>query len=994
MIKAAKLVNFFSIMKNTSTINTQKFNRLISQIEGDGYQDSLHRHIYATDASIYRELPMGVVFPRNKKDCQKIVRWAAEHHIPLIPRAAGTSLAGQCVGDGLVVDTSRYMTAILELNKEEGWVRVEPGVIRDELNNYLAPHGWYFGPNTSTANRCMMAGMVGNNSCGSTSIEFGSTRDHVISLEVLLSNGEFALFHEEDPQDYLLKQDASNLKISIGRRMVELLQKEGMGKKIRDAYPHPEIHRRNQGYALDILREAEFFGGTAKGPFNMTKLLCGSEGTLAFTTEIVLNLVPLPGSDVVVLCPHFNSIGEAMKATVIAMQDAPSKCELMDRTILHCAWENRDQLKNKFFIEGDPAAVLMIEFRGDDNFTAKDRANSLADKLNAKNLGYTSTLVEGRDTNRVWDLRAAGLGVLSNIKGDAKPLACIEDTAVRLVDLPDYIAEFEEICLQHNQEAVFYAHAGAGELHLRPILNLKTEEGVKGLRAISTASAHLVKKYKGVLSGEHGDGRVRAEFLSMMVGDEMYEIWRTVKQIWDPHNIFNPGKIVDAPPMDVALRYTTTEPDWSYDTYYAFDDAGGMMRVIEKCNGTGDCRKLAETGGTMCPSYMATRYEKDTTRARANAMREYMKGDQGTLTFDSEEVMDVLNLCISCKGCKNECPSNVDMTKLKSEYYAQYYKNHRRPVRDYLIVRFYDLYRIASWMPGVSNFMIRNFSGLIKKAARFHPDRSLPPVSAVTWKNWMTRHKPERAVSQKKKVYIFIDEFIDLNEAEIGIKTVELLEYLGYEVKYLDHKESGRAAFSKGFLEQGRKLALHNVKTFAPLLDDPQAVIVGVEPSAILSFRDEYPEILRDEWRDKAIELAKKAWTVEEFLYQESIANRINASHFDQEVRKIALHLHCHYKAMAEKEAVVALLSLPDNHHIEYIPSGCCGMAGSFGFEKEHFDLSMKIGELVVFPAMRKLTADTIPVAQGVSCRHHVLDGVNMHTLHPVEVLHEAVVKK
>lgn len=980
-------------MKNTLEYNIKRFDELIGQIKGDGYQDALHRHIYATDASIYRELPLGVILPKDKSDCQKIVRWAKKFQVPLIPRAAGTSLAGQCVGGGVVVDTSRYMTSILELNEEEGWVRVEPGVIRDELNNFLEPYGWYFGPNTSTANRCMIGGMVGNNSCGSTSIEFGSTRDHVRSVEVLLSNGDFAVFRDENPDKFMQKHK-SHLRYTIGRRMVELLNSPGMDELIRDSYPHPEIQRRNQGYALDIVRQSAYFGDPSGRPFNLSRLLCGSEGTLAFTTEVVLNLVPLPSKDVVVLCPHFESINAAMKATVVAMEDTPSKCELMDRTILNCAWENPEQLKNKFFISGDPKAVLMIEFRGDIDGTAREKALRLSQKLESMGMGYTSTLVEGRDTDRVWNLRAAGLGVLSNIKGDAKPLACIEDTAVRLVDLPDYIAEFESICAAHNQEAIFYAHAGAGELHLRPILNLKTQEGVKGLRDISTASAHLVKKYKGVLSGEHGDGRVRAEFLPLMVGDKMYEVWRQVKAIWDPENIFNPGKIVDAPPMDTDLRYEIGESNWDFDTFYQFEGAGGMMRVIEKCNGTGECRKLAETGGTMCPSYMATRYEEDSTRARANAMREFMKGDQGALTFESPEVMEVLDQCISCKGCQNECPSNVDMTKLKSEYYAHYYSTNRRPLRDSLVLRFYDLYRIAAGVPGISNFVIRNFSGLIKRFSGFHAKRSLPLVSSTTWKKWVKKHKPSKPPTQEKKVYIFVDEFVDINEAEIGIQAVQLLEALGYEVVFKDHEESGRAAFSKGFLVQGRKQAERNVEVFAPILQEDNSVIVGVEPSAILSFRDEYPEILRGEKQQLALKLSTRVWTVEEFLYQELLHKRISSNSFDQTPRKVAVHLHCHYKAMANKDAAIALLALPKNHHVEYIPSGCCGMAGSFGFEREHFKLSMKIGELVVLPAMRNLKPGVIPVAQGVSCRHQVLDGAGIKARHPVEVLYEAVIKE
>lgn len=992
MIKEAKLAKILSIMKTEHTLNNEIFQVLLDQIDGEGYLDELHRTLYATDASIYKELPLGVVFPANKSDCQKIVQWSARERIPIIPRAAGTSLAGQCVGSGLVVDTSRYMTKILEFNKTEGWVRLQPGVIRDELNNFIAPHGWYFGPNTSTANRCMMGGMVGNNSCGSTSIEFGSTRDHIISMEVVLSNGETAIFADETNPD-AERSSAKGMKGEIEKQLLQLLNRDSIRQKIKETYPHPEIKRRNQGYALDALIQNTYFEKGSSVPFNMSRLLCGSEGTLALTTEITLNLVPLPGLDVVVLCPHFHSINEAMKGTVVAMGHQPSKCELMDRTILHCAKENPEQLKNSFFVKGDPGAVLMIEFRGDSEGSAKSKALKLSRHFEEVNMGYASSLVEGKDTNKVWDLRAAGLGVLSNIKGDAKPIACIEDTAVRLVDLPDYIEEFEQMCADHHQEAVFYAHAGAGELHLRPILNLKKKEGVKGLRDISTASAHLVKKYNGVLSGEHGDGRVRGEFLSLMVGEEMYQIWRKVKEIWDPHHIFNPGKIVDAPPMDTDLRYTTEEPDWSHETYYSFSEAGGMMRVIEKCNGTGDCRKLAETGGTMCPSYMATRYEKDSTRGRANAMREYMKGNNDQLNFDSEEVMDVLNLCLSCKGCKNECPSNVDMTRLKSEYYAHYYKKHRRPLRDYMILHFYDLYKVAAKMPGISNFVIKRFSGWIKSVARFAPGRSLPPVSDQTWKQWMNKRKVIENRHQKTRVFLFIDEFIDVNEAEIGVKTVELLEYLGYEVTYLPHSESGRAAFSKGFLKEGRKLATENVAVFSDLLKQKDWVLVGVEPSGILSFRDEYPEILRGEWKTKAQSLATKCFTVEEFLYREYKNGQITPSQFDVKTRTIALHLHCHYKAMSDKEEAIALLSLPENHHVQYIASGCCGMAGSFGFEKEHFELSMQVGELVVFPAMRALGPEVIPVAQGVSCRHQVLDGVGVQALHPVEVLYDAVLK-
>lgn len=981
-------------MKTESSVEQHIFQELLNEIEGEGYNDLLHRKLYATDASIYREMPLGVVFPKNKEDCVRIVRWASRHGVPIIPRAGGTSLAGQVVGQGLVVDISLHMTSILELNAEEGWVRVQPGVIRDQLNNYLAPFGWYFGPNTSTANRCMIGGMVGNNSCGSTSIEFGSTRDHVLEMEVVLSDGTITVFGEKSSEEIKRAVDGDDFSSRIYRYLSELLADSDFRDTIRKSYPHPEIKRRNQGYALDALMDSEVFTPGSPQKFNMARLLCGSEGTLAFTTEIKLNLVPLPDPDVVVVCPHFDSIGLAMTATVTAMKHRPSKCELMDRTILELARQNPDQLKNSFFVKGSPEALLMIEFRGDEWKSAEEKAQDLRREMEENGRSHAITVVRGPDTDKVWDLRAAGLGVLSNMKGDAKPVACIEDTAVRLEDLPAYIAEFEALCRQHEQEAVFYAHAGAGELHLRPILNLKSADDVRTLREISLASAELVKKYRGALSGEHGDGRVRAEFLPLMVGEEMYQVWKDLKNVWDPDHIFNPGKIIDAPPMDIQLRYTTQEPDWAFDTYFEFEQAGGMMRVIENCNGTGDCRKLAETGGTMCPSYMATRKEKDSTRGRANTMREYMKGNGTTLDFASEEVMEVLDLCISCKGCKSECPSNVDMTKLKSEYYAQYYKNHRRPLRDYLILHFYKMYKIAGVMPGLSNRMMKLFGPVIKGGAGFARGRSLPPVSARSWKKWMKKNRAAAPVTQSATVYLFIDEFTDVNEADIGVKTVLLLEGLGYEVKHLPHPESGRGAFSKGFLEQGLAFARENVGIFHPLLTKKDAVLVGVEPSAILSFRDEYPELLRGEEKTRALEIAGKTFTVEEFLYQEMTAGNITQDQFDTEQRTMAVHLHCHYKAMAEKEKVVALLSLPVHHHVEYIRSGCCGMAGSFGFEKEHFELSMQIGELVVLPAMRRLGDQVIPVAQGTSCRHQVLDGTGVKAFHPVEVLYQSLRKK
>lgn len=965
---------------------------ITDNIGGEIRLDDLHQTLYATDASIYKEKPIGVVYPKDQKDVQHIVRIANQYGIPLIPRAAGTSLAGQCVGGGLVVDISLHMNKIIAFNQEEKWIKVQPGVIRDELNNYLKPFGLFFGPNTSTANRCMIGGMVGNNSCGSTSIEFGNTRDHVIGLDIVLSDGSLMEVKPVDHvEDYISKIE-NPLERKVYDYFIELLSQSDVRDLVLSAYPHQEIKRRNQGYALDALLNMVPFDQNNGESFNLSKILCGSEGTLAFTTGITLNLVDLPSEHVAVVCGHYSTISDSMKATLVAMKHQPSKCELMDKTVLDCARTNPDQLKNMFFVVDDPQAILTVEFRGQTIEEAQQKADLLVNDLQSQQLGFANPIVLGKQTDQIWELRSAGLGVLSNVKGDAKPLACIEDTAVRIEDLPEYIAEFEEICLQHHQKAVFYAHAGAGELHLRPILNLKDPKDVKGLRDISEASARLVKKYNGVLSGEHGDGRLRGEFLPFMVGEQVYDIWKDIKQLWDPNNIFNPGKIVNSPPMDEELRYSVNEADWSTDTVFDYSESGGMMRAIEKCNGTGDCRRIAESGGTMCPSYMATRQEKDTTRGRANVMREYMKGNGEETSFTSPEVMEVLDLCLSCKGCRAECPSNVDMARLKAEYSHKYYQTNRRKYRDYLVLNFYSMYGWASIWPAFSNFMIKNFGKVIKSVAGFAPERSLPLVAKTSWKKWLQQNPSTIKPHQTKTVYLFVDEFVDRNEAELGIVTTKLLRQLGYDVRFQSHAESGRAAFSKGFLDVAVELATENIKTFGPLLND-NAVLVGIEPSAVLSFRDEYPDVVRGELKSMADKIKPLVFTIEEFLWKEYENGNISSTDFDDMQRMVKLHLHCHYKSLGDKTAPQSILSIPTGHHIEYIKSGCCGMAGSFGFEKEHYELSTSVGELVLFPQVRNASEQYLIAAQGVSCRHQIKDGTDRTALHPVEILYSALKK-
>jgi FAD/FMN-containing dehydrogenase/Fe-S oxidoreductase len=959
---------------------------LANRLEGEVKTDALSTALYATDASIYQEIPMAVVFPKSLEDLQTIVQFAKEEGLSILPRAAGTSLAGQCVGGGIVVDTSYYMNAIIEVNENQKWVRVQPGVVRDELNRFLAPKGLYFGPNTSTSNRCTLGGMVGNNSSGSTSIESGTTRDHVMEVKMVASDGSLVHLRPLSKGEVERRIETSGLEASLYKSTLNLLQE--FGPLIIDSYPHPSIHRRNQGYALDALLEED---ASVKYPFNLSKLFCGSEGTLGLMYEIKIGVETLPDAHIALVCGHFSSLAQSMEATLLAMERRPSKCELMDKIVLDCTKDNKEQAKNRSFVQGDPAAILMVEFRNSEGYSAQQKARDLAQLWREKDLGYAYPILESQAASKAWDLRAAGLGVLSNVKGSAKPIACIEDTAVRVEDLPAYVEEFERLLKKFKQTAVFYAHAGAGELHLRPLIDLKQKSGVEELKSICEESAHLVKKYRGAISGEHGDGRVRAPFLEIMVGREIVEIWENLKLTWDPFSIFNPNKIVFPKEIDQDLRYQIGENHAVEQTAFDYSEDGGFVMAIEKCNGSGDCKKSKHFEGTMCPSYKASLKEEDSTRARANALRVFLKGEDNKVDFSSKEVWKVLDLCLSCKACKSECPSGVDMATYKSEFLYQHYKINKRPIRDYFLLYFSALYGLGAQMPSFFNWVQKQGEPLIKKMVGIHPSRSLPQLSNIPfWIWWKKRSKINQ--STKKTVYLFIDEFTNLLESEIGVATVELLETLGYKVILKKGKESGRAALSKGFLNKALQLAKENVSIYREVVEK-DSVLIGIEPSAILGFRHEYPKILRGEEQKMAGLLAKRVYTIEEFLYEEANSGQITALDFDPSHRKIKFHAHCHQKALSEPEKTTFILSLPAGHEVEYINSGCCGMAGSFGFEKEHFAMSQEIGNHVLFPFVNSCDSNTIICASGSSCRHQILDGTRRISVHPIQILREALRK-
>lgn len=972
-----------------------QLSRLAGQLTGELHTGRLLRTLYATDGSIYREIPLAVAYPKNEDDIRLLIAFARREGVSIIPRTAGTSLAGQCVGTGIVADVSRYMTGILELNVAESWVRVQPGVIRDELNAFLKPHGLFFGPNTATASRCMIGGMTGNNSCGSTSIKYGTTRDHLLEIRAVLSDGDTVTFGPLSKEDFEKKSAAPGLEGDLYRQISQELSQPERQTSIREQYPKPGIPRRNTGYAVDVLLQSNIF--SPGGPdFNFCKLLAGSEGTLAFSTEIKLNLSPLPPPQDALVCAHFDTLDAALRAAQIAMRRAPYACELMDKFILDCTKANRSQQKNRFFLQGDPAAILLVEFRGQTFEEAEAEANAMIADLRAAGLGYAFPIVSGAQSQQVFALRAAGFGVLSNVTTDAKPLEFVEDAAVDIADLPEYIADFADMMASFGQQCVYYAHAGAGELHPRPSLNLKTSEGVRQLREIAEASARLVKKYNGSLSGEHGDGRVRAEFIPLIIGEDNYALLRRIKQQWDPAGIFNPGKIVDALPMDTSLRYLQDAPPPKIDTVFDFSATKGILGLAEKCSGSGDCRKLPHvTGGTMCPSYMATRNERDTTRARANALREFLtRSENGENRFAHEELYEVMSLCLSCKGCASECPSNVDMATMKAEFLHHYYQAKGVPLRARVFGHIGSINALAATVPGINNFFLKNplTSGLLKRALHIAPQRSMPLLQKTTLRKWwnQTGRHLQPSGNEKGKVYLFCDEFTNYNDTHVGIQAVELLTRLGYRVEMPPHPDSGRAHFSKGLLIPARRLACENVRIFRELVG-PETPLLGIEPSAILGFRDEYPKLVEPADREAAITLGQHALLIEEFLASEIQKGRISAEAFTEAPARVLLHGHCHQKALAGVEPSAWALSLPKNYTVEVIPSGCCGMAGSFGYEAERYEVSMQVGELVLFPAVRKAGEEVIIAAPGTSCRHQIADGTGRKALHPVEILRAAL---
>jgi len=943
-------------------------------VSGDVRFDAFTRTLYSTDASIYQIQPLGVVIPRTVEDVIATIEVAARHRVPVLPRGSGSSLAGQTVGTAVVVDFTRHLDQIVEVNAEEQWVRVQPGVVMDTLNAHLAPLGLMFGPDPASGERASLGGIVGNNSAGSHSILYGMAVDNVRAMDCVLADGSTAHFGPVATGDLAAKQKLGGLEGDIYRGVSELVARHE--NEIKTHFP--KVWRRVSGYNLD-----RFVGEES---FNLAGLVTGSEGTLAAMTEIEFKLVPRP-TRTGLLAIHFDRMIDGLAATPRILGTNPSAYELMDGLLISLTRKVPAYARQlEHFVQGEPDAVFMVEYYGESEAELNAKLDALEAILKQEGIGgVTVRATDPAEIERIWYVRKVGLGLLMSIKGDHKPIPFIEDAAVPIEHLATYIGQIQDLAAEHDTRVGYYAHASAGVIHVRPLIDLKTEQGVSRMRAIADGAFDLVEGYGGANSGEHGDGLARSEFNERIFGPELYHAFRKLKGIFDPQGIMNPGKIVDAGPMTENLRFGPAYKVRFPDVVYDYSADMGFDRAIEMCNGAGVCRKL--DSGTMCPSFQATREEEHSTRGRANLLRAGISGLLPPEVYTSERMFEALDLCLECKSCKAECPSGVDMAKLKAEWLGHYFAVHGVPLRSRLFANIHTLSKWGSAFAPLSNWALQSgpVRWLMQVTLGIHHKRVMPSFARVPFDRWFKQRQAPANKGERGQVVLFHDTFLTYNEPEIGIAATELLEAAGYEVVIVEKRECcGRPMISKGLLKQAKANAERNVELLAPYAERG-VPIVGCEPSCILTIRDDYPELVPGE---AARAVAGATVTLEEFVAQEIEAGTLA---FNDEARKVLLHGHCYQKALVGTEAAQAALGGPANYTVEEIPSGCCGMAGSFGYEHEHFELSQQIGELVLLPAVREAGEDVEIVAAGTSCRHQIALGTGREARHPALVLREAL---
>ena len=958
---------------------------LESQVTGEVRVDQYSRMLYSTDASIYQVMPHGVMIPKVVDDVHAAVELAAKHKMPIVARAGGSSLAGQAINEALVIDSSRFLDEILEVNTEEHWVSVQPGRVLDELNIHLRSMGLQFGPDPASSNRAAMGGIVSNNSTGSHSIMYGMTADHVLEADVILADGTRTTFKPLTPDELVQYQQRAGLEGEIYRRVAQLTADN---EAVIQAGT-PRHWRRCGGYNLDrFISNGVSFNYPQDGMFNLAKLVCGAEGTLGVITAAKLNLVPVPEKTALAIV-HFDNLHTALSAVPTMLEVDPSAVELLDNLGLTLCREVPQYARLlKTFVEGTPNCILITEFYGESEAELKAKIDRLKSHMEQQAAGATTIVpvIDEAHQTDVWTVRKVGLGLMMSIKGDHKPIPFIEDAAVPVEHLAEYVLKVEQYCNSIGTNVAYYAHASAGCVHIRPLINTKKAAEVAKLSDIVEFTVDLLHGYGGSLSSEHGDGRARSWMNERFFGPELYKLYQDVKQIFDPDYILNPGAVVNAPAMKEHLRYGETYNVIPIQPKLDFSYEHGFDRAVEMCNGAGVCRK--KTTGTMCPSFMATREEEHSTRGRANLLRAAMSGLLPTDEFTSKRMYDVMDLCVSCKACKAECPSAVDMGKIKVEFLAQYYEANGTPLRARLFGNIAKLSRLSSGVMaplaniGVSNPLARQ---LMQRYLGISSKRILPPFAWEPFTEWFA--KRSKSTVTGKQLVLFNDTFNTYNYPEIAIAATEVFEKLGYEVILPGHGCCGRPMVSKGLVDDAKSAAADVVNKLAPyaLANVP---IVGLEPSCLLTLQDEYPYLLPDNPYVQTV--ADHAVTFEEFIADMADTGELDVK-FTDEPREILLHGHCHQKALVGTTPSHRILSLPPNYTVKEVDSGCCGMAGSFGYEAEHYDISIKMAERRLLPAVREATTETIVVAAGVSCRQQIKHGTERQVLHPAQVLRDAL---
>ncbi|NJC85447.1 FAD-binding protein [Planosporangium mesophilum] len=923
---------------------------------------------------MYAIEPLGVVFPRHADDVAAAVALAGTYGVPVLPRGGGTSLAGQTVGGGLVLDLSRHLHRIVELDPQARVARVQPGVVQDQLNRAAAPHGLMFGPDTSTSNRATIGGMLGNNSAGSGSVRYGMTIDHIRELDVVLSDASTARFAPLDADERSRRAGAQTLEGRLYRELPRLL--ETSASAIADGYP--PYWRRACGYRLDRL---------AGDPgFNLAPFVVGSEGTLVIATEALVDLVPKPRRTVIAV-GHFTSTLAAIEATEDALACDPAAVEMMDRTILDLSRQKIEYADLGRILEGDPEALLFVSFSGDDERELIGRLDRLVGLWSRHGHGYHTLRAETpQQQAALLKVRKSSLGLLMAAStGTLRPLAFVEDTAVDPMHLADYTKRFKEVLDRHQLNAGFYGHCSVGCLHIRPFVDVSRPEQVHAMRGVAEEIKDLVREYGGVNSSEHGDGLARSEFNREIFGDELYEAMRTVKRIFDPDNRMNPGKIVDAPPMTDNLRDAALPPAPAIRTRLSFEVVGGARGAADRCMNIGLCRKSGT--GAMCPSYMATRQEEHATRGRANALVKALSEPDPAAALGDERLHGILDLCLMCKACKSECPLGVDMASLKAEALAHHHDAHGVPLRSRVFGAIRALNRLGSATAPLSNLpgRIRPLRRLMDRGGGIASGRPLPTFHRQNLVRWF---RGRSAPTGRGEVTFLADSFTTFTEPQIGRAAVELLEAAGWRVRLESGGCCGRASFSKGLLDDAK----HKAGALAARLaraTEPGSPIVGCEPSCILTLRDEHRQLLPD---DACVaDVSGRVRQVEELLLEALDAGRLRLGGSPLSGRRIVYHGHCHQKAEVGTAATVALLRRIPGVEVVELDAGCCGMAGSFGFESEHYELSMAVGNDRLFPAVRAEPADTVVAATGVSCRQQIRHGTERVAWHPLELVRQAL---